>query len=284
MRVEKTLPWALRDVDMVDVLEWMAQAQSASGGVMACHDRDIRMPAINSAAEQADVSAATGGDVSRPPNEVVDSLLRLCSELSTECQPLRDEDDSRVENVLTRLRQELDRLPTMLVAQASPSSGPASQTPPSEVQSPVDQTLELQQLAEARFEAAQAREALRTEHEDQLDEMAREHDDERRELSLQIRKLKQEIEALRKEQALSKPLSQIEVGFGETVLTLKRELMGQLADISDNFQMQRQAEEVVTQGLRTTLAQNQLELDQARADLKLLAELYEEERQRSRQV
>ncbi|CAE7464664.1 Irgc [Symbiodinium sp. CCMP2592] len=242
-------------------------------------------------------------------------LRRLHGELSSELRartPGRSADDSEA---MTRIFQQIDKAQHLIdgvlpSAGSSPLAGaglPSSSTkqpsspeaerplpedlknlvrgvstPSSLVGSPPSKDSEEALLMkldinEIRVAAELEKQKLITEHCDELDDLVRRHDKERRELHRELSELRSDHARVQASETLLQPLQEIREHFESQVVEVKQELVTQLADIQERNRMQSGEVQLEMRQLRDELKRCQDELSSSQAEFRTLSMLYDKE-------
>jgi len=242
-------------------------------------------------------------------------LRRLHGELSSELRartPGRSSDDSEA---MTRIFQQIDKAQHLIdgvlpSAGSSPLAGaglPSSSTkqpsspeaerplpedlknlvrgvstPSSLVGSPPSKDSEEALLMkldinEIRVAAELEKQKLITEHCDELDDLVRRHDKERRELHRELAELRSDHSRVQASETLLQPLQEIREHFESQVVEVKQELVTQLADIQERNRMQSGEVQLEMRQLRDELKRCQDELSSSQAEFRTLSMLYDKE-------
>eukprot|EP00434_Breviolum_minutum_P007064 symbB.v1.2.006234.t1/scaffold340.1/size245066/20 len=127
-----------------------------------------------------------------------------------------------------------------------------------------------------RVAAELEKEKLIAEHCDELDDLHRRHDKEKRELHQELSELRSE--QLRSE-ASEKPMQHIRAHFEKQVAEVKYDLVAQLADINERSRMQNGQVEQEMSLLKRDLERCQAELSTSQKEFRTLALLYDKEQQ-----
>lgn len=134
------------------------------------------------------------------------------------------------------------------------------------------------QLQAYRLAADAAREEMMTEHCEELDDLVRRHDVERRELHHEIRDLK-EVAGV-----VSRPMSELREHFDGQVALMKRELVAQLSDLQERQREQRVASEQELDHLRQSLERCQQDLAASQDEFAVLSTVFDAERREALQL
>ncbi|CAE7630113.1 Irgc [Symbiodinium sp. CCMP2456] len=242
-------------------------------------------------------------------------LRRLQGELSSELRaraPGRSSDDSEA---MTRIFQQIDKAQHLIdgvlpsagsspLAGAGPPSSSTKQpaspeaerplpedlknlvrgvsTPSSLVGSPPSKDSEEALLMkldinEIRVAAELEKQKLITEHCDELDDLVRRHDKERRELHRELAELRSDHARVEASETLLQPLQEIREHFESQVVEVKQELVTQLADIQERNRMQSGEVQLEMRQLRDELKRCQDELSSSQAEFRTLSMLYDKE-------
>jgi len=129
---------------------------------------------------------------------------------------------------------------------------------------------------EVRVAAERAREKLINGHCDELDDLVRNHDKERRQLHKEINELRSECAAVQVTD-MSRPMNDIRAHFESQVTVVKQQLVAQLADIQERQRVQRGQDEQEIGELRRSLDRCQSELASSQYEFATLAMLFDKE-------
>lgn len=137
-----------------------------------------------------------------------------------------------------------------------------------------------QQQNEFRLAVEEAKEVMMAKHCDELDDLMRRQELERRELQQEVMEFRSECTRLKSEHAaaVAGPVHNLRTHFEDHVAMLKRELVDQLADLRGQQQEQRGQDEQEMDQLRKSLEGCQVALAASQEDFTMLARLFEKER------
>jgi len=143
-----------------------------------------------------------------------------------------------------------------------------------------------QQENEIRLAAEEAKEVMMIKHCDELDDLTRRHELERRELQQDVIELRSECTRLKSEDAAAAagPIHNLRTHFEDHITMLKRELVDQLADLHGQQQEQRGQDEKELDELRKSLEGCKVALAASQEDFTMLARLFEKERWEHKQL
>eukprot|EP00930_Biecheleria_cincta_P027659 TRINITY_DN19392_c0_g1_i1.p1 TRINITY_DN19392_c0_g1~~TRINITY_DN19392_c0_g1_i1.p1 ORF type:complete len:713 (+),score=184.24 TRINITY_DN19392_c0_g1_i1:111-2141(+) len=139
---------------------------------------------------------------------------------------------------------------------------------------------------EVRLAAEQARQKLVSEHCDEMDDLVRRHDRERKELFREVNELRSENARMKAgaaagTQGLWKPMQGVQSHFESQVAFVKKELVAQLSDIQERHRTQRYEDQLVVAELQKNLEQCRSELASSQYEFITLAMLYDKVQQDS---
>jgi len=86
--------------------------------------------------------------------------------------------------------------------------------------------------------AERAREQLIADHCDELDDLVRRHDKERRELHKEVNELRSECASSQASDTIARPMQDIRAHFEDQVAVVKQQLVAQPADIQERQRVQ----------------------------------------------
>eukprot|EP00930_Biecheleria_cincta_P071085 TRINITY_DN58636_c0_g1_i1.p1 TRINITY_DN58636_c0_g1~~TRINITY_DN58636_c0_g1_i1.p1 ORF type:complete len:751 (+),score=127.77 TRINITY_DN58636_c0_g1_i1:37-2289(+) len=139
-------------------------------------------------------------------------------------------------------------------------------------------------INEVRVAAEQAREKLISEHCDELDDLVRRHDQERKKMHREVNELRSELKAEAKS-AAARPGLHFREYFDSQVAPLKQELVAQLADLQERRQLgQHNPDEQEMLDLRRSLERCQSELFSSQFEFATLAMLYDKEQRENQRL
>mmetsp|Transcript_115829 Transcript_115829/g.327687 ORF Transcript_115829/g.327687 Transcript_115829/m.327687 type:complete len:855 (+) Transcript_115829:66-2630(+) len=141
-----------------------------------------------------------------------------------------------------------------------------------------------QEMNEHRIAAEVVREELIAEHCDDLDDLVRRHDLERRSLNKEISELRAEITRAGQSSFAAQPGMEIREHFEQQVAMVKHELIAQLSEFHERQSEQRGDDERELEQLRQTFESCQAELFASQEEFTILATLFEKERRDNMQL
>lgn len=136
---------------------------------------------------------------------------------------------------------------------------------------------------EVRVAAEQAKEKLISEHCDDLDDLVRKHDQERKHLHREINELRSEC-AKAEASSVARPVLDVKTYFESQVAVVKQELVAQLADIHERQLGQHNQDEQEMGDLRRSLERCQSELSSSQYEFATLAMLYDKEQRENQRL
>eukprot|EP00929_Paragymnodinium_shiwhaense_P014351 TRINITY_DN122254_c0_g1_i1.p1 TRINITY_DN122254_c0_g1~~TRINITY_DN122254_c0_g1_i1.p1 ORF type:complete len:722 (+),score=200.65 TRINITY_DN122254_c0_g1_i1:93-2258(+) len=141
-----------------------------------------------------------------------------------------------------------------------------------------------QQLNDLKIAEEAKRQTIIASHCDELDDLVKRHDNERRSLHKEIGELRAEKAQVQASLATKKPMLQINQHFEQQVATVKKELVGQLTDFQERQREQRLEDESELTTLRKQLESVRSELTSSRREFDVVAMLFDRERRELEQL
>eukprot|EP00928_Gymnodinium_smaydae_P099600 TRINITY_DN9553_c0_g1_i1.p1 TRINITY_DN9553_c0_g1~~TRINITY_DN9553_c0_g1_i1.p1 ORF type:complete len:906 (-),score=252.76 TRINITY_DN9553_c0_g1_i1:154-2871(-) len=141
-----------------------------------------------------------------------------------------------------------------------------------------------QQLNDRKLTMELLREELRSEHCDDLDDLVKRHDQERRSLHSQLSELRAETAELRESGVAKRPMEEIREHFEQQMQVVKRDLVAQISDFHEIQRALRTEEDSQAERMRRSLDETKSECETAREEFRVLAGLFEKERAEKNQL
>jgi len=141
-----------------------------------------------------------------------------------------------------------------------------------------------QELLDSKIKREVMKDELTTQHCEELDDLIRRHDVERRSWYQEMTDLRTETARKEANGAVTRPMTEIRQHLKEQVETVKHELVAQLSDLHERQRQDRGDEEKEQQVLRSSLERCQTELSSSQGEWKILAALFEKERRENVQL
>jgi len=135
-----------------------------------------------------------------------------------------------------------------------------------------------QELNDALLEMERVREELMAERGDELDDLVKLHDFERRDLHQEVRELHRECASMAAVASQPPHLLDLHAHLESRLGVMQEELSTQLADWDARVQAQKQRDEIENDELRKSLHSCQAELSASQSEFKTLATLFDQER------
>eukprot|EP00931_Biecheleriopsis_adriatica_P045149 TRINITY_DN25879_c0_g1_i1.p1 TRINITY_DN25879_c0_g1~~TRINITY_DN25879_c0_g1_i1.p1 ORF type:complete len:804 (+),score=214.06 TRINITY_DN25879_c0_g1_i1:65-2413(+) len=135
-----------------------------------------------------------------------------------------------------------------------------------------------------RIQAELAREKMVVEHCDEMDDLVRRHDKERKELHREVMELRSECARAEVSDTIKRPMRDIRNHFESQVAVVKQELVAQLADIQERQRVQRGQDEQEMGELRKSLERCQSELSSSQYEFATLAMLFDKEQKENQRL
>eukprot|EP00442_Polarella_glacialis_P026369 CAMPEP_0115138386 /NCGR_PEP_ID=MMETSP0227-20121206/57634_1 /TAXON_ID=89957 /ORGANISM="Polarella glacialis, Strain CCMP 1383" /LENGTH=689 /DNA_ID=CAMNT_0002545993 /DNA_START=39 /DNA_END=2106 /DNA_ORIENTATION=+ len=132
-------------------------------------------------------------------------------------------------------------------------------------------------INEVRVAVQAEKEVLIADHCDELDDLVRRHDKERRDLHREVAELRSEYARAEASEAMARPIRDIRLHFDSQVAVVKQELVVQLADIQECQRVQRGQDDQEMDQLRSILERCQKDLASSQHEFTKLAMLFDKE-------
>eukprot|EP00929_Paragymnodinium_shiwhaense_P097586 TRINITY_DN59220_c0_g1_i1.p1 TRINITY_DN59220_c0_g1~~TRINITY_DN59220_c0_g1_i1.p1 ORF type:complete len:748 (+),score=214.25 TRINITY_DN59220_c0_g1_i1:96-2339(+) len=217
------------------------------------------------------------------------ALGQLQASLQRELQAagLSTSASSSAERLLALMGKQIERVGRLARSDAPGRTGRGGDTSASSPQdAPItDKVGSLQQeLNAARLASARLREDLLAEHCDELDDLVRRHDNERRGLHSELAQLRSEKTVAEARKVTIRPLEEIRDHFEKQVASMKKDLVSQLGDLQKKERDQRAKDERDLEDLVAKLGRCQSELSSSQKDFEVMAVLFDQERREHQEL